>query len=175
MPDMGTFKKRYKKKGAVITAVHLLKGLGRILGLKVIDVPGATGFLDTNYKGKAEYALRALKTNDLVFVHVEAPDEAGHNGDIRAKITAIENFDKFVVGAVWGFLKDSGEYRILVLSDHATPVAIRTHASDPAPFVMAGKNVAHNGFDAFSEKNAGLSKTKFKSGAALTENFIKKV
>ena len=84
------------------------------------------------------------------------------------------NFDRFVVGAVWNFLKDTGEYRILVLSDHATPIALKTHTSDPAPFVMAGKNIAHNGFDIFSEKNAALSKLKFKSGAALTETFIKK-
>ena len=114
-------------------------------------------------------------SNKGIFVHVEAPDEAGHNGDLRAKITAIENFDKFVVGAVWDFLKDTEDFRILVLSDHATPISIKTHTSDPAPFVMAGKNIEHNGFDIFSEKNAALSKLKFKSGAALTESFIKKV
>ncbi|HVN67899.1 MAG TPA: cofactor-independent phosphoglycerate mutase, partial [Candidatus Sulfotelmatobacter sp.] len=91
-PKLSPFKRRYGKKAAIITAVHLLKGLGKILGMEMIDVPGATGYLDTDYKGKAEYALRALKHNDIVFVHVEAPDEAGHEGDVRKKIRAIEDF-----------------------------------------------------------------------------------
>ena len=172
---MPTFKGIFGIEGAVISAVDLVNGIGKIAGLKVIDVPGATGYYDTNYKGKGDYAVELLKRKDFIFVHVEAPDEAGHNGDLRAKITAIENFDKFVVGAVWNFLKDTGDFRVLVLSDHATPISVRTHVTDPAPFVMAGKGVAHNGFDIFSEANATLSKVKFKSGAALTEAFIKKI
>jgi 2,3-bisphosphoglycerate-independent phosphoglycerate mutase len=136
-PKIESFKKKYKKSGAVITAVHLLKGLGRVLGLRVIDVPGATGFLDTNYKGKAEYALRALKKNDLVFVHVEAPDEAGHMGDVKGKIRAIEDFDKKVVGTILNELRDTNyALRILLLPDHPTPIAKMTHTSDPVPFVM---------------------------------------
>ena len=99
-PSLPSFKKKYGKKAAVITAVHLLKGLGKILGMEIINVPGATGYLDTNYAGKAEYALRALKNNDVVFVHVEAPDEAGHEGDVGKKIRAIEDFDRLVVGTV---------------------------------------------------------------------------
>ena len=173
-PNMPTFKGLFGIEGAVISAVDLVNGIGKIAGLEVVSVPGATGYYDTNYKGKGEYAVEVLKRKDFVFVHVEAPDEAGHNGDIRAKITAIENFDKFVVGAVWDLFKTIDAYRILVLSDHATPVAVKTHVSDPAPFAMAGENVAHNGFDSFNEYNASLSKTKFRSGAALTENFIKK-
>jgi 2,3-bisphosphoglycerate-independent phosphoglycerate mutase len=173
-PNMPTFKGMFGIEGAVISAVDLVNGIGKIAGLELINVPGATGYYDTNYQGKGDCAVEALKRRDFVFVHVEAPDEAGHNGDLRAKITAIENFDKFVVGAVWNFLKSTDDYRIMVLSDHATPVAMKTHVSDPAPFVMAGKNVAHNGFDFFSEVNAAASKIKFKSGAALTENFIKK-
>jgi 2,3-bisphosphoglycerate-independent phosphoglycerate mutase len=174
-PNMPTFNGMFGIDGAVISAVDLVNGIGKIAGLELINVPGATGYYDTNYQGKGEYAVELLKRKDFIFVHVEAPDEAGHNGDLRAKITAIENFDKFVVGAVWDFLKDSEGFRIMVLSDHATPVVMRTHVSDPAPFVMAGTNVAHNGFDVFSESNAAMSKLKFKSGAALTENFIKKV
>ncbi|MDP3804423.1 MAG: phosphoglycerate mutase, partial [Candidatus Omnitrophota bacterium] len=158
--------------GAVISAVDLVNGIGKLIGLELINVPGATGYYDTNYQGKGEYAVNALKNRDFVFVHVEAPDEAGHNGDLRAKITAIENFDKYVVGAVWNFLKDTKDYRLMVLSDHATPVSVRTHVSDPAPFAMAGKGVAHNGFDIFSENNAALSKVKFKSGAALAKALI---
>ena len=174
-PNMPTFKGMFGIEGAVISAVDLVNGIGKIAGLEVVSVPGATGYYDTNYQGKGEYAVDVLKRKDFVFVHVEAPDEASHNGDLRAKITAIENFDKFVVGAIWDFLKGTDDFRILVLSDHATPVAVKTHVSDPAPFVMAGKNIAPNGFDAFSEANAALSKLKFKSGAALTETFIKKV
>ena len=108
-----------------------------------------------------------------MFVHVEAPDEAGHNGDVRAKITAIENFDKYVVGAVWKYLKDTEDFRIMVLSDHPTPVALKTHASDPAPFTMAGNQIEHNGYESFSETNAKLSTVKFKSGAALTSALIR--
>ena len=173
-PNMPTFKGMFGLDGAVISAVDLVNGIGKLIGLELIDVPGATGYYDTNYQGKGEHAVRALKEKDFVFVHVEAPDEAGHNGDMRAKITAIENFDKYVVGEVWNFLKDTEDYRIMVLSDHATPVAVRTHVSDPAPFVMAGKRVKHNGFDVFNENNAKLSKVIFKSGAALTEELIKR-
>ncbi len=173
-PNMPEFKGMFGIEGAVISAVDLVNGIGKIAGLELVHVPGATGYYDTNYQGKGEYAVEALKRKDFVFVHVEAPDEAGHNGDLRAKITAIENFDKFVVGAVWNFFKNSEDFRALVLSDHATPISARTHVSDPAPFVMAGKSVAHNGFDIFSESNAALSKVKFRSGAALTETFIKK-
>jgi len=172
-PNMPSFKGMFNLEGSVISAVDLVNGMGRLTGLDIISVPGATGYYDTNYKGKGEYAVDALKSKDFVFVHVEAPDEAGHNGDMRAKITAIENFDKFVVGAVWNFLKDTGDFRIMVLADHATPVALRTHVSDPAPFVMAGKGISHNGFEAFNENNAKTGDLKFKSGAALTETLIK--
>lgn len=172
-PNMPSFKGMFGLDGSVISAVDLVNGIGKLVGLEVISVPGATGYYDTNYQGKGEYAVNSLKEKDFVFVHVEAPDEAGHNGDVRAKITAIENFDKFVVGSVWRYLKGLKDYRIMVLSDHATPVSIRTHASDPAPFVMAGKGIEHNLFSLFSESNAKSSKVKFKSGAALTENLIK--
>jgi 2,3-bisphosphoglycerate-independent phosphoglycerate mutase len=161
-------------EGAVISAVDLVNGIGKLVGLEEIKVPGATGYYDTNYAGKGEYAVNALKAKDFVFVHVEAPDEAGHNGDLRAKISAIESFDKYVVGAVWSEFKTDEDFRIMVLSDHATPISIRTHSSEPAPFVMAGKGIAHNGFSAFNEKNADSSGEKFKNGASLTEAFIKK-
>ncbi|MDD5496509.1 MAG: cofactor-independent phosphoglycerate mutase [Candidatus Omnitrophica bacterium] len=172
-PNMPTFKGMFGLDGSVISAVDLVNGIGRLIGLEEIKVPGATGYYDTNYQGKGEYAVEALKKKDFVFVHVEAPDEAGHNGDIRAKITAIENFDKFVVGAVWKYLKGLKDSRVMVLSDHATPVLVKTHVSDPAPFVMAGNLIAHNGFKVFSEANAQASNEKFKSGASLTEKFIK--
>ncbi|MDP3792047.1 MAG: cofactor-independent phosphoglycerate mutase [Candidatus Omnitrophota bacterium] len=172
-PNMPSFKGMFGMDGSVISAVDLVNGLGRLTGLELIDVPGATGYYDTNYQGKGECAVNSLKKRDFIFVHVEAPDEAGHNGDVRAKITAIENFDRYVVGAVWNYLKETDDFRIMVLSDHATPVAVRTHVSDPAPFVMAGKGVSHNGFATFSEANAKLSNIIFKSGAALTSALIK--
>jgi 2,3-bisphosphoglycerate-independent phosphoglycerate mutase len=172
-PNMPTFKGMFGLTGAVISAVDLLNGIGKLVGLDVVSVPGATGYYDTNYQGKGEYAVNALKDKDFVFVHVEAPDEAGHNGEVREKIRAIENFDKFVVGPVWQYLKNSKEYRIMVLPDHATPVEVRTHVADPVPFVMAGKGIGQNGFEAFTEKNGAASEVKFKSGAALTGHFLK--
>ncbi|MBI5124516.1 MAG: cofactor-independent phosphoglycerate mutase [Candidatus Omnitrophica bacterium] len=173
-PKMPSFKGMFGLDGSVISAVDLVNGIGKLVGLNLINVPGATGYYDTNYQGKGECAVNSLKEKDFIFVHVEAPDEAGHNGDMRAKIAAIENFDKYVVGAVWKFLKGTDDYRIMVLSDHATPISVRTHVSDPAPFVMAGKGVAHNGFDVYSENNAKQSKVLFKSGSGLTEELIKK-
>ncbi len=172
-PNMPTFKGLFGIEGSVISAVDLINGIGKLIGLEVIQVPGATGYYDTNYQGKGEYAVASLKRKDYIFVHVEAPDEAGHNGDVREKIRAIENFDKFVVGQVWRYLQGAGDYRVMVLSDHPTPVSIKTHAADPAPFAVAGTGVDHNGFDVFSEANAKESKLKFKSGASLTERLIK--
>jgi 2,3-bisphosphoglycerate-independent phosphoglycerate mutase len=172
--NMPSFKGLFGVEGSMISAVDLLNGIAKLVGLEQIKVPGATGYYDTNYAGKGEYAVNSLESKDFVFVHVEAPDEAGHNGDLRAKITAIENFDRHVVGRVWEALKERPDYRIMVLSDHATPVSVRTHVSDPAPFVMAGKGIAPNGFEAYSEKNALASGVKFRTGAALTEAFLKK-
>jgi len=173
-PNMPSFKGMFGIDGAVISAVDLVNGIGKLVGLELIQVPGATGYYDTNYKGKGEHAVNLLERKDFIFVHVEAPDEAGHNGDMRAKITAIENFDKHVVGAIWKFLKRSNDYRIMVLADHATPIALRTHVSDPAPFIIAGLGVEHNGFPVYSESNAKLSKVIFKSGSELTNDLIKK-
>ncbi|HLD34756.1 MAG TPA: cofactor-independent phosphoglycerate mutase, partial [Patescibacteria group bacterium] len=137
LPKLPLFRKKYGVKGAVITAVHLLKGLGKILGLEVINVPGATGYLDTNYVGKAKHALAALKKNDIVFVHVEAPDEAGHEGNVAHKIKAIEDFDRLIVGTILNRVKGQGSWvKLLVLPDHPTPVAKMTHTADPVPFVI---------------------------------------
>lgn len=122
--------------GAVVAAVDLVKGLGRAMGLKVINVPGATGYLDTNFVGKAQYALDALKSYDFVLVHVEAPDEAGHLGDLEKKIEAIESIDKYVLGTMLDGMKGMDRFRIMVTPDHVTPISIRTHADDPIPFAL---------------------------------------
>jgi len=137
-PQMPTLKDKYNLTGAVISAVDLIKGIGIYAGLDVIDVPGATGYLDTNYLGKAEAALQALKTRDFVYLHVEAPDEAAHGGSLTDKIEAIERFDKDVVGTVMNGIGALGAYRVLLLPDHPTPVAKMTHTKDPVPFVLAG-------------------------------------
>jgi 2,3-bisphosphoglycerate-independent phosphoglycerate mutase len=135
-PTMETYQQRYGLTGAVISAVDLIRGIGVNAGLDIILVPGATGYIDTNYRGKAEYAIDALKSRDFVYLHVEAPDEAAHGGLLKEKIEAIENFDREVVGTIINNLHQIGDCRILVTPDHPTPVAKRTHTRDPVPFVL---------------------------------------
>ncbi|OGC21916.1 cofactor-independent phosphoglycerate mutase [candidate division WOR-1 bacterium RIFOXYB2_FULL_42_35] len=174
-PDMPAFKKKFGKTGAIITAVHLLKGIGKILGLEVINVPGATGYLDTNYKGKAEYALRALKKHDIVFVHVEAPDEAGHEGDVKNKIKAIEDFDKLVVGTILeGIRKLKTETRILVLPDHPTPIKHMTHTMEAVPFVVYESRTTNNEsrVKGYNEKEIRKSKLQIASGYSLLDRLL---
>ncbi len=156
-PEMPTLQAKYALSGAVISAVDLIKGIGIYAGLDVIDVPGATGYLDTNYRGKAEAALEALKTRDYVYVHVEAPDEAGHSGNLADKIEAIERFDQDVVGTVMNGMNGLGSYRILLLPDHPTPVVKMTHTKDPVPFVIYGSDGEFNSDysgDGYSESTA---------------------
>lgn len=153
-PDMPRFEDAYGIMGGIISAVDLLKGLGRVLGMEVAEVPGATGYYDTNYEGKAEAALDILSRHDMVFVHVEAPDEAGHNGDIVEKIKAIENFDSKITGRIIRELSDKVDYRILILPDHPTPIRKRTHTADPVPFAMAGKGITPDEVTVFSERSA---------------------
>ncbi len=135
-PQLPTLKERFGLSGAVISAVDLIRGIGKYAGLNPVLVPGATGFLDTNYAGKVAAAIEALKQKDLVFVHVEAPDEAGHSGELKLKLQAIEDFDARVVGPLLEGLKDLGEHRVLVLCDHFTPLALKTHSSEPVPYVL---------------------------------------
>jgi len=173
-PNMESFNDKYGIKGSVISAVDLIKGLGKLLGLKVIDVPGATGYYDTNYEGKAQAALKALEYNDFVFVHLEAADEAGHNGDLREKITAIERFDQLILGKILNEFKHKKNFRIMVLPDHATPVALKTHVADPVPFGIFGQNIIARGFLEYSEKEALKSELYFDKGDELMGYFIKK-
>jgi 2,3-bisphosphoglycerate-independent phosphoglycerate mutase len=140
-PRMETMQQRFGiNGGAVISAVDLIKGIGIYAGLDVINVPGATGYIDTNYRGKAEAALESLKTRDFVYLHVEAPDEAAHSGNLEHKLSAIESFDRDVVGTVLDGLKSFSDYRVVVLPDHPTPVLKKTHTSDPVPFALYGSN-----------------------------------
>ncbi len=167
-PVMPTFKEAFNKTGGMISAVDLLKGMARILGLEVAEVPGATGYYDTNYEGKAEAAIEILKRKDFVFLHVEAPDEAGHNGDIRAKIAAIENFDSKIVGRIVKEFTDSGEdFRVLILPDHPTPIKKRTHTAEAVPFAMAGKDIVPDDVSVFTEKSAKAGSKHLNNGAEL--------
>ena len=151
-PHMPSFAKKYGLSGAMISAVDLLKGIGRYAGLEVIDVPGATGNIDTNYQGKVDAALDSLKSRDYVYLHIEAPDEAGHEGEIDLKVKAIELFDEKVVGPVLQGLEERGEdWRVLLMPDHATPIAIKTHSSDPVPFTIAGRDIEPDGVESFDE------------------------
>ena len=171
--SMPTFKERYNLNGSVISAVDLIKGLGRMLGLDVVNVPGATGYYDTDYEGKANAAINCLAKDDFVFVHVEAPDEAGHNGDLREKILAIERFDQHIVGGILAAFKKSGAFRVLVLPDHATPVSLRTHTNDVICFGLFGKGITGRGFAGYSEKEAQKSDLYFENGSELMDFFIK--
>lgn len=169
-PKMPTLKEKFGIEGSVISAVDLVKGVGIYAGLKVVNVPGATGYIDTNYKGKAEYALRELEEKDFVCVHVEAPDEAGHNGDLKNKIKAIEDFDREIVGRVLGGLSQFKNYRILVLPDHPTPVAKKTHTRDPVPFAIYPAEASRG--KAFAEADAKNSGLFIEQGHKLIEMLL---
>ena len=171
-PNLTSFKEKFGINGSIISAVNLIKGIGYLIGLKVIEVPGATGYYDTDYLAKARYALESLKQVDFTFIHVEAPDEAGHNGDIRAKITAIENFDKLVVGTVLNDVKDKGNARVLVMGDHLTPVELKRHVADPTPFAIWGEGIVPDNSQLFSERVARADLFNFKEGHKLLEEFI---
>ncbi|MFA5090394.1 MAG: cofactor-independent phosphoglycerate mutase [Candidatus Omnitrophota bacterium] len=172
-PSMPAFSEKYGVSGSVISAVDLIKGVGRIIGLEVINVPGATGYYDTDYAGKSRAAIASLKKSDFVFLHVEAPDEAGHNADLREKITAIERIDQLVLGPILEAMKGSDEFRILVLPDHATPISVRTHVSVPVLFGIYGKGIEKGGFSGYNEKEAQKSDLYFERGHELMGYFIK--
>jgi len=165
--------KKFPLKGSVITAVDLIKGIGKAIGLKAINVPGATGYLDTNYAGKAKYALASLNKNDFVFVHVESPDEAGHEGNIKHKIKAIEDFDKYVVGTILKGLRKYKDHKIMVLPDHATPISIKTHSSEPVPFAIYSSKKKIRGAKAYDEKNISRSKLRIDQGHKLMKFFMR--
>ncbi len=171
-PNLPRFHEKYGVKGAIISAVDLVNGIGKLIGLTTIKVPGATGYYDTNYQGKAEYAIASLKENDFVFIHVEATDEAGHNKDIRAKITAIENFDRFIVKAAMEYAKSRDDIKMMLLPDHATPISVGTHTSDPIPFVIYGKGVEADSVMVYSEKAAAASRFTIQSGWQLMNYFM---
>jgi len=156
-PGVSRFEDTYGVKGSVISAVDLIKGIGLCAGMKVIEVEGATGNIDTNFKGKGEAALKTLLDGqDLVYIHVEAPDECGHHGDMEGKIRSIELIDEQIVGPLLAGLEKAGEeYAILVMPDHPTPIAIKTHISDPIPYLLYRSNApVESGLDTYNEVTA---------------------
>lgn len=173
MPQLPSFEERFGVKGAAITAVDLVRGLSKLIGWDVIDVPGATGLVDTNYEGKAAAAVAALDTHDVVLVHLEGPDEAGHNADGKAKVLGLERIDEKIVAPILRRLQAEGdEWRILVLPDHPTPCRLRTHTPDPVPFVCAGKRMEHVFANSFTEAGAREGDLHIDTGANLMEFFL---
>ena len=173
MPQLPDFRSRYGVSGAAITAVDLIRGLARLIGWTNIQVPGATGYIDTNYAGKGAAAAEALDKYDLVLVHVEAPDEAGHVGNVDAKVQAISSIDQHVVGPVLTRLQKEGrDWRILVLPDHPTPCSIRTHSEAAVPFAIAGKRIEAVIGKTFTEEEAAAGDLHIDRGYELMEYFL---
>ncbi|QDU81840.1 cofactor-independent phosphoglycerate mutase [Polystyrenella longa] len=156
-PSLVDFKTRFGLSGAVITAVDLLRGLGRLIGWDVVEVPGATGYLDTDYTAKGQYAIETIKEKDFVVVHVEATDEASHEGNAVEKVKALEAIDREIVGPVHEFLQSQGEYRLLVSPDHPTLLRTKTHSHGYVPFTMCGTGIDADGAETYDEPTAAKS------------------
>lgn len=176
-PAVSRFDETYGVKGSVISAVDLIKGIGICAGMKVIEVEGATGNIDTNFKGKGEAALQTLlEGQDLVYIHVEAPDECGHHGDLEGKIQAIERIDQEIVGPLLAGLEKAGEdYAILVMPDHPTPIAIKTHISDPVPYLLyCSTEKRDSGTDTYTEETAAAAGNYEEHGYQLMKRLLEK-
>ncbi|MDD6286362.1 cofactor-independent phosphoglycerate mutase [Methanosphaera sp.] len=173
-PVIGNFQEKYGLKGATITGVDLLKGISTYIGLDVIEVPGATAYFDTNYQNKVDYALESLKTHDVQFIHIEAPDEAGHEGNLPEKIRAIENIDSIILEKLLKELPNiDEEYTIAVLPDHPTPINVKTHTMTPVPFAIYSTSIKEpDATEVFSED---MSKGKYGTivGHTLLSEMIK--
>ena len=177
-PAVPTLKDRFGVEGSVISAVDLVNGLGRLAGLEVITVPGATGFLDTDYAAKARYGLESLKRRDFLLLHVEAPDEAGHMGRADLKVEALERIDELILGPMLAALPSFGEWTLLLMPDHATPSKLKTHSNETVPFAIlkGGKPSATRG-DAtrrYTEAEAGRTGIVLKQGYRLIESLFGK-
>ena len=167
-----SFEKKFRLRGAAITAVDLVRGLSKMAGFDVIDVPGVTGYIDTNYQGKAAAAIDALKKYDIVFVHIEAPDEASHQGNAEMKKKAIELIDKYVVGPVYEAISKYDSWRILVSPDHYTTISTCAHSTEAVPFAIAGTGIEGLLHLSFSETNAAQSAFLINQGSDLMEFFL---
>lgn len=172
-PVLDGFYEKFGKTGAMISAVDLLKGIGVAGGMDVIDIPTATGTVDTDYEAKAAAAIAALNTHDFVFVHLEGPDECGHQGDRKGKITAIERIDARILKPILNALNKNGEpYAITVMPDHATPLSVRTHTIDPIPFLIYDSERKQSGTDTFDELSAKRTGVLLPCGADVIKTMF---
>jgi 2,3-bisphosphoglycerate-independent phosphoglycerate mutase len=172
-PALEDFYSKFGKRGAMITAVDLLRGIAVLLGWKNIEVPGATGYLDTDYAAKGRYAIEALHDADLVVVHVEATDEASHEGEAHAKVEALERIDRDIVGPLHSYLRGQGAYRLLVSPDHPTFLRTKTHSYGYVPFALCGSDVAPDAEASYDEASAARSSLVFDRGCELMPYFLK--
>ncbi|MBO4548390.1 MAG: cofactor-independent phosphoglycerate mutase [Abditibacteriota bacterium] len=173
--ELDLFSSKYGMKGAVIAGVDLIKGLGRLAGLDVPDVEGATGYIDTSYENKARAAMEALADHGFVFVHVEAPDEAGHERNLTEKVKAIESIDRVIVGGIRRYLKEAGEdYRMLLMPDHPTPVSTGSHSSEPVPFVMYDSRMDTKSNAEYDELSALASPVRLGAASGLMDVLLEK-
>ncbi len=171
-PVLTSFAEAYGKRGAMITAVDLLRGLAVLLGWKRIEVPGATGYTDTDYGAKGRYAVAALDDTDIICVHVEATDEASHEGDVASKVKALEEIDRHIVGPLHAALKQRGDYRILVSPDHPTPLRTKTHSHGFVPFAVCGSGIQSDQAQTYDDITAGQSSLAFPEGWKLMGWFL---
>ena len=174
-PAVPTLKERFGYEGSVISAVDLVNGIGRLAGLELIKVPGATGFLDTDYGAKGRYGLESLRERDFLLLHIEAPDEAGHMGRADLKTEAIEKIDELIVGPMVKGLKAMGDFAILLMPDHATPSKLKTHSPEPVPFaLMTSENLGHSGAAArrYTEADGASTGVKVSDGYKLIEQLF---
>lgn len=175
-PAVPTIRQQFGLAGSVISAVDLVRGIGVLAGLEVINVPGATGFLDTNYLGKGQYGVASLRRKDFLFLHVEATDEAGHMGAADKKVQALQDFDEKVVGTILQGLQEFPDWRVLLMPDHATPVAIKTHSPDPVPFAILSSEDVKKGQNkpvAYNESCAKATGLVVREAWTIMEQFIR--
>ncbi len=172
-PRLKPFAELHGKSGKMITAVDLLRGLAKLIGWQCIEVPGATGYLDTDYAAKGRYAVEAISTTDIICVHIEAPDEASHEGNAAAKIKALEEIDRHIVRPLHDALRSQGNYRILVSPDHPTPIRTKTHSHGRVPFAICGAGVAADSQTSYDEISAAASGLTFDEGWRLMSYFLK--
>ncbi len=171
-PRLRPFREVYGKSGKMITAVDLLRGLAVLIGWERIDVPGATGYIDTDYAAKGRYAIEAIPTTDVICVHVEATDEASHEGKADVKIRALEQIDRHIVRPLHDALRQQGDYRILVSPDHPTPIRTKTHSHGFVPWAIAGTGISADRFTTYDEVAAGESNLCFDEGWRLMQFFL---
>ncbi len=172
--QLDDFKEKYGLKGSMISAVDLLKGIGKFAGMNVVQVDGVTGYIDTNFEGKAQAAIEEFKNGqDFVYIHVEAPDECGHRNEIDNKVKAISIIDKVILGPVTEYLRSQGDFKVLVTPDHATPLSLMTHTNDPIPFFIYDSTKECAGVDGFCERTAKETGLFIQPGYTIMGDFAK--